>query len=105
MQTRLDSTQQRRPVGLLMDKMTPNKQNGQIHAVVIPVPENPLSQDLIKPMMLDVPTVPNLTAAGLAQSAKEVFNDAGLKDDQLEGIGWDGEYIEKGVKKKLMDIL
>ena len=101
MESKLDSTKQRRPVGLLMDKMTPNKQTGQLHAVVIPVPENPLSQDFLKPMMLDVPSVPNLTAAGLAESAKEVFNDAGLRDEQLEGIGWDGEYVKKGVKKNL----
>ena len=105
MESKLDSTKQRRPVGLLMDKKTPNKQTRQMHAVVIPVPENPLSQDFLKPMMLDVPSVPNLTAAGLAESAKEVFNDAGLRDEQLEGIGWDGEYIKKGVKKKLVEIL
>ena len=45
MNKKLDSTQQKRPAGLMMDKMTPNKQTGQMHAVVIPVPENPLSQD------------------------------------------------------------
>ena len=105
MNKKLDSTQQKRLAGLMMDKMTPNKQTGQMHAVVIPVPENPLSQDFLKPMMLDVPTVPNLAAAGLAESAKNVFNDAGFGDDQLEGIGWDGEYVKKGVKGKLLDIL
>ena len=67
MNKKLESTQQKRPAGLMMDKMTPNKQTGQMHAVVIPVPENPLSQDFLKPMMLDVPTEPNLTATGLFQ--------------------------------------
>ena len=101
----LDATERRRPAGLMMDKMTPNKRTGQMHAVVIPVPENPLSQDFLKPMMLEVPPMPNLSASGLASTAKEVFNDAGFLDDQLEGMGWDGEYIKKGVKKKLLEIL
>ena len=35
----LDATGKRRPAGLMMDKMT-----GQMHAVAITVPENPLSQ-------------------------------------------------------------
>jgi hypothetical protein len=56
-------------------------------------------------MMLDVPTVPVLTAQGLASTALEVFRDSGFTDDQLEGMGWDGEYIKKGVKDKLLDIL
>ena len=55
--------------------------------------------------MLDVPTVPVLTAQGLASTALEVFRDSGFTDDQLEGMGWDGEYIKKGVKDKLLDIL
>ena len=40
----LDATGKRRPAGLMMDKMTPLKRTGQMHAVVIPVPENPLHQ-------------------------------------------------------------
>ena len=56
----LDATERRRPAGLMMDKMTPSKRTGQMHAVVIPVP--------------------------------------GFLDDQLEGLGWDGEYVKKRVK-------
>ena len=90
-----------------MDKRTPNKRTGQIHVVSIPVPENPLTKDLIVPLMLEVPPVQNHSAEGLAMSmtAKQVFNSAGLSDDQLEGLGWDGEYIKKGVKKQLIKIL
>ena len=36
----LEAKDRRRPAGLLMDKMTPNKQTGQMHACVIQVPEN-----------------------------------------------------------------
>ena len=36
----LDATGKRIPAGLMMDKMTPLKRTGQMHAVVIPVPEN-----------------------------------------------------------------
>ena len=105
MNTKLDATQQKRPAGLLMDKMTPSRRTGQMHAVVIPVPENPLTQDLLKAMMLEVPPVPDLTAVGLAHTAFKVFKNAGFCDEQLEGIGWDGEYVKKRVKDKLLDVL
>ena len=105
MEMELDATKKKRPAGLLMDKMTPNRRTGQIHAVVVPVPENPLSQNLLKAVMLEVPPVLNLSAEGLATTAKKVFNEAGLQDEQLEGIGWDGEYVKKGVKGKLLDLL
>ena len=85
----LDSTLQKRPTGLVMDKMTPNKHTSQIHAVIIPVP-----------LMLEVPPVQNDSTEGLAMTSKKVFNSAGLSDDQLEGLGWDGEYIKKGVKDR-----
>ena len=41
---KLDATGQKRPAGLLMDKMTPRKRTGQMHAVVVGIPENSLSQ-------------------------------------------------------------
>ena len=44
MEKKLDATEKKRPAGLVMDKMTPNKRTGQMHAVAIPVPENPLSK-------------------------------------------------------------
>ena len=46
-------------------------------------------------MMLEVPPVPVLYAVGLATTAMEVFCDSGIRDDQLEGVGWDGEYVKK----------
>ena len=49
--------------------------------------------------MLDVPPVPNLTAEGLASKAVEIFRDFGFTDDQLEGMGWDGEYVKKNVRQ------
>ena len=44
-------------------------------------------------MMLEVPPVPDLSAEGLATTAIRVFCEAGFTDDQLEGMGWDGEYV------------
>ena len=54
-------------------------------------------------MMTDVPPVPNLSVIGLADTALEVFQDSGFTDDQLEGVGLDGEYNIKGVKGKLLE--
>ena len=72
MNMKLDVTKQKRPVGLVFDKMTPLKRTGQITAVVVPVPENPLTQDFIVPLMLEVPSVTDHSAAKLAASAKNV---------------------------------
>ena len=83
-----------------MDKMIPYKRTGQIHAIIIPVPENSLSQNLLVPLMLDVPIVKEYDAEGLAKMVKQILNEDGADDEQLEGIGWDGEYIKKGVKGK-----
>ena len=104
MDNKLDATEQKRPAGLIMDKMTPRRRTGQIHGIVIPVPENPLTQDLLVPLMLEVPPTTDLSAEGLAKLAKEVFNNAGFSDERLEGVGWDGEYEKKGVKRKLLDV-
>ena len=101
----LDATNIKRPFGLIFDKMTPNKTTGQITGVIIPVPENPLSESFLFPIMLALPTVKDHSAEGLAVSVKKVFNSFGFSDDMLEGIGVDGEYIKKGVKSKLIEIL
>ena len=60
---------------------------------------NPLTKYLFVPLMLEVPPVHNQSAQGLAESTKEVFNNAGLSDNQLEGLDWDGEYIKKVLRK------
>ena len=64
-----------------------------------------MDKPLLVPKMLELPPPNNLSAKGLAETARKVFNDAGFSDDQLECIGWDGEYIKKGVKKKLLEDL
>ena len=85
--------------------MTPNKTTGQITGAVIPVPENSLSQNFLFPVILALPTVQDHSAEGLTLNVKEIFNSYGLADDMLEGIGVDGEYIKKGVKTKLLELL
>lgn len=105
LEIKLDCTDCKRPVGLVLDKMTPNKETGQITAIIAPVPENSLSQNLLVPLMLDVPTLKQHDADGLAKSAKNILNDAGVDDEQLEGVGCDGEYILKGFIKKLTEKL
>ena len=71
-----------------MDKMT-RKRTGQIHAAIVPCPENSLTMDFLVPVMLELPPPIELSAEGLAETARKVFNDAGFGDDQLEGVGWD----------------
>lgn len=84
---KLDCTNQKPPVGMVMDKMTPNKRIGQIHAILVPVPSNPLSDVMLAPVMLEVPAVIHHDALSLAAMAKDALNKAGVEDSQLEGVG------------------
>ena len=105
MESKLEATGEKRPVGLFFDKMTPSKETGQIHALIIPVPENPLSQPLLVPVCLEVPPVTEHSIPALAKMAKSVINSFGVEDKQLEGIAVDGEYVRKGIKDKLLEEL
>ena len=67
----LDATQSKRPAGLVMDKITPNKRTGQIYAIIIPTLENPLTNDLLIPLMLEIPPVHNHSAEGLVNQPKK----------------------------------
>ena len=101
----LDCTNEKPPVGIIMDKMTPNKRTGQIHGLIVPVPSNPLSEPLLTPVMLNVPPVTKHDANGLAVLAKDVVNKARVDDSQIEGVGWDGQYVKLGVLRELLQIL
>ena len=70
-ETILDASNHKRLLGMVMDKMTPSKITGQIHANITPVPENSLSPNLLVPLMLDVPIVKEFDADGLAKMAKK----------------------------------
>ena len=54
LETKLEATDEKRPAGMMMDKMTPSKRTGQMHGVVILVPENPLSQVACLMLLLHV---------------------------------------------------
>ena len=105
MNTVLDATNNKRPAGIVFDKMTPNKRTGQIHGLIIPVPENPLGSNLVEALMLDVPVVRHHDVESLAVYAKDVFTNSGCEDEQFEGMGVDGEYIKKGVKRKFIEMI
>ena len=53
----IDATKKLRPVGMVADKITPNKRTGHIKALIIPIPENPLSKPLLDSVMLEMPPV------------------------------------------------
>ena len=101
----LDATGMKRPVGMVSDKITPNKRTGHITALILPVPENPLTQSLLTPVMLELPAVIDHTAEGLSSQMLDLFHDAGVEDSQLEGVGVDGQYIKMGVITKLISKL
>ena len=102
LESTLPSTNKKRPVGLVADKITPNKRTGHISALVVPVPENPLSQPLLNPLMMELPPVIDHTAEGLSDQMLELLHNAGVEDCQLEGIGVDGQYVRTGAIKKLI---
>ena len=101
----LAATARKRPVGLVSDKITPNKRTGHITALILPVPENPLTEKFLNPIMLDLPPVTDHTADGLSDQMLGLMRGAGCEDSQLEGIGVDGQYIKMGAIKKLISKL
>ena len=64
--------------------MTPNKRTGQIHAIIVPVPSNLLSDVMLAPVMPKVPPVTHHAATSLAMMAK-VLHGAGVQE--LLGMG------------------
>ena len=98
----LEATGEKRPLGLTFDKMTPAKETGQVHAIIIPVPENQMSQPLLVPVFLDLPPVQHHDIASLAKLSKSTLKQFGVEDKQVEGVAVDGEYVKKGIKEKLI---
>ena len=103
--TKLVSTGHNRQVGVISDKITPNKRTGHIMGLVLPVPENPLSEPFLCPIHLNVPHVTDHTADGLAEQMLGVLHEAGVEDSQISGFGVDGQYIKMGVLNKLLNKL
>ena len=68
--TELEASGELRPVGLLFDKMTPSKETGQVHAIIIPVPENQMDRPLLVPVCLDIPAVTGHSIAALPNYLK-----------------------------------
>ena len=101
----MDATKKLRPVGMVADKITPNKRTGHITALIMPIPENPLSKPLLDSVMLEMPPVIDHTADGLSTQMLDLFHGAGVEDSQLEGVGVDGQYIKLGAIKKLISKL
>ena len=58
----VDGTREKRPVGIVADKITPNKRTGHIIGLIVPVPENPLSGSFLVPVLLETPPVKDHTA-------------------------------------------
>ena len=98
----VDGTREKRPVGIVADKITPNKRTGHIIGLIVPVPENPLSGSFLVPVLLETPTVKDHTAEGLAQQVLDVVHAAGVEDHQVQGGGVDGQYILMGVWGKIL---
>ena len=86
----VDGTKEKRPVGIVADKITPNKRTGHIIGLIVPVPENPLSGSFLVPVLLETPPVKDHTAEGLAQQVLDVVHAAGVEDHQVQGGGVDG---------------
>ena len=101
----LPNTEKARPVGIVADKITPNKRTGHILGLILPVPENPISEPFLVPIMLNLPPVKEHNAIALADQILQGVRAMGVSDDQIEGLGVDGQYVKLGVKKQLVQKL
>ena len=84
-------------MGIVADKITPNKRTGHIIGLIVPVPENPLSGSFLVPVLLETPPVKDHTAEGLAQQVLDVVHAAGVEDHQVQGGGVDGCFHTNNV--------
>lgn len=79
----IEFTNRKRLIIVVMDKIAPNNITGQIHALIVPFPTNPLSETLLAPVMLDVSPVTEHRAAGLATTSMDIVNKARVDDELL----------------------
>ena len=89
----LEGKNEKRPVGIVADKITPNKRTGHIISLIVPTPENPMTESFLVHVLLATPPVKDHTALGLAEQVKGVVTGAGVVDGQVQGGGMDGQYI------------
>ena len=47
-------------LGLIADKITPSKRTGHIMGLIVPVPENPMSESFPTPLIFGSPVVKDL---------------------------------------------
>ena len=66
------------------------------------VPENSLTQSLLVPLMISSPKVKDHSASGLAAQIRLEYQKLGVEDSQVEGGGFEGQYINLGVWEKLL---
>ena len=100
---KLEGTGQIRKIGVVSDKITPNKRTGHIIAATVPVPDNPLSGNFLFTVFLAVTPVKDHTADGLACQMLDFLRQSGIDDTQLSGFGVDSQYIKMGVLNKLIE--
>ena len=75
----LESTNEKRPIGIVADKITPNKRTGHIIGLIVPTPENQMSESFLVPILLVTPPVKDHTA----KQVKVAVNESGVKDSQI----------------------
>ena len=64
-----------------------------------------MSENYLTPLMLGSPIVKDHSGKGLAEGMLSCTRDFGIDDNQLEGIGVDGQYIHLGVKKHMLQLM
>ena len=69
--------------------------------MITPVPENPLVQSLLVPL-ISSPPVEDHSDSGLAAQIRSEYQKIGVEDFQVEGGGFNGQYINLGVWGKLL---
>ena len=79
----LPNTKEKRPIRIIADKMTPNNQTGHWNAMITPVPENPLVQSLLVPLMISSPPVEDHSDSGLAAQIRSEYQKIGVEDSQV----------------------
>ena len=90
------------PVGIIADKVTTKRRTGHMYGAVMFTPNMP---NLLTPVSLGMVAVKGHTGECIANDVRDICNQYNLRNHQIAGFGFDGQYFKLNVPGKLKDKL
>ena len=98
----LEATGKPPPVGIIADKLTTRRRTGQMFGGVLFTPGMP---SLLTPASLGLESVTQHDGESIAEDISNMCGKYGIDGEQIAGFGFDGQYFNLKVDKKIKDKL